>query len=975
MLSLIPQMVLDINQSPTNSFPRELVEFNGLLFFNGSDGIHGQELWRSDGTPEGTFMLKDIDPGPSGSNPDEFINIGGTLYFAAYHNLNGEELWKTDGTVAGTVLVKNIRPDNASSRPRFMINVDGVLYFSANDGVHGEELWKSDGTEAGTVLVKDIRTGSGSSIPLYNVVVNGMLFFAADDGVNGLELWRSDGTEAGTFLVKDIFPGSENSLRYPSSQSNQDMSNVGGMLIFSATDEVSGREIWKSDGTEAGTQRLKDINPGSNGSKPQEFVYIDGTLFFSADDGNNGRQLWKTDGTEQGTVMITALGSGSNSLNPRNLVEVNGALFFVASFGGTGDTLWKSDGTASGTLLVSDFPGTFKASLKPYANVDGALFFVSIIGPPTEISLWRTDGTTEGTLRIDFSAPDAVGGIDELTAVNSQLFFVANDELHGHELWTLRDDSQDPEQISAGGPYVIREGESPTLDASRSHIHGSVDTDFEWDIDGDGIFGDLTGKVVTLTWSDLIARGIADGPQQFEVAAKVELESGPEFLSSYVAVDVLNMPPSVDILTPTVPSFVETTLVLTAFDPSEVDRAAGFVYEIDWNDNGSVDTTLNGGAILHVAHTFVTEGSHVIRVRAIDKDGDITPLERFTIQVVPMTLDGDLIWHGSVGNDIANFVQIDATTVEIQVTRLAGQLVNLVSQHTVTGRVVAYGLAGNDRMDASQLSTIPVHFEGGFDNDTLIGGGADDVIKGDYNGAHGDGAEGNDWIEGRGGNDTLYGDGALQGDGSEGGADTILGGDGDDLIWGDSGDGAEGRGDSLLGGAGNDVILGHTGHNFIDGGEDDDLLVGGRDGSEGNDTIVSGNGNDILVGNKGTDRLVATGGRNLLLGGRGQDTLLAGSGGDILVADTTTYDQSPGQLATLRDEWASANDYALRVSNIRFGGGLNGLSVLEPDVTVFDDQAVDHLIGGSEMDLFLYSLVDDLLEGDIESETKLLTAS
>src|SRR5689334_5427015 len=110
-------------------------------------------------------------------------------------------------------LVKNINPAiDGSSTPENAVAVGNVIYFIANDGRHGKELWKSDGTGPGTNMVKDIYPGVGSLDPediypgeLTNV--NGTLFFVADDGSHGVELWKSDGTNAGTVMVKDIYPG------------------------------------------------------------------------------------------------------------------------------------------------------------------------------------------------------------------------------------------------------------------------------------------------------------------------------------------------------------------------------------------------------------------------------------------------------------------------------------------------------------------------------------------------------------------------------------------------------------------------------------------------------------------------------------------------------------------------------------------------------------------------------------------------
>ena len=109
-------------------------------------------------------------------------------------------------------MVKDIKSGNQDgSFPRYLTAVGNTLYFRADDGTHGAELWKSDGTEAGTVMVKDIRPGTDSGNPgestYWLTAVGNTVFFDANDGIHGYELWKSDGTEAGTVMVKDINPG------------------------------------------------------------------------------------------------------------------------------------------------------------------------------------------------------------------------------------------------------------------------------------------------------------------------------------------------------------------------------------------------------------------------------------------------------------------------------------------------------------------------------------------------------------------------------------------------------------------------------------------------------------------------------------------------------------------------------------------------------------------------------------------------
>ena len=121
---------------------------------------------------------------PRSSIPLDLTNVNGTLFFAANDGVHGTELWKSDGTAAGTVLVKDIDPagEARTSAVGNSTNVNGTLFFTANDGTHGVELWKSDGTAAGTVMVKDIIPGSRLAQLCRLTDVNGVLEFYASDG-------------------------------------------------------------------------------------------------------------------------------------------------------------------------------------------------------------------------------------------------------------------------------------------------------------------------------------------------------------------------------------------------------------------------------------------------------------------------------------------------------------------------------------------------------------------------------------------------------------------------------------------------------------------------------------------------------------------------------------------------------------------------------------------------------------------------
>ena len=352
--------------------PENLTAVGGTLFFTASDDVHGEELWRSNGTRAGTVLVKDIRTGDDGSDyeyeygPSNLTAVGDTLFFTTDDGIRGQEVWRSDGTKAGTVLVRNIRPGAYGSYPGRLTAVGDELFFRARDGVHGSELWRSDGTKDGTVLVEDIRPGSASASPEGLVVVDDTVFFSVNDGASGHDLWVSDGTEAGTVHVKD-FVTSDDDYSYGLG----DMTAVGDGVFFAADDGIHGLELWSSDGTEAGTVLVKDIRAGDYPSYPGLLTAVGDTVFFIARDGVHGRELWRSDGTKAGTALVEDI-DPNGSADPRELTESGGELFFQADDGLHGDELWRSDGTEPGTNLVVDINkgGAFDVSTRANFNAE-----------------------------------------------------------------------------------------------------------------------------------------------------------------------------------------------------------------------------------------------------------------------------------------------------------------------------------------------------------------------------------------------------------------------------------------------------------------------------------------------------------------------------------------------------------------------------------------------------------------------------
>ncbi|WP_221392043.1 ELWxxDGT repeat protein [Dyadobacter sp. NIV53] len=425
--------------------PTGLFAANGLAFcqFTYNDSTW---LFRSDGTTAGTFPLKEL----RFENP---VEINGTVYFSSPGSDGSGQLWKTDGTVAGTSLVKEVVPPGiGSTGPLDLINFDGVLYFLTGElsetGSTIYKLWKSDRTAAGTIpgpaLLGSFRPAAvngymyfienytlkrtdGINItpikrfpnadPESLIAVGTTIYFAARQGNTGLELWKSDGTAAGTVLVKDLFPGPD-----PSNLSR--LTNVDGTLFFIAQSDHTNFKLWKSDGTAAGTFRVFEFPDGAG-----ELITIGNRLIFSvSDDSDTGGKIWKTDGTDAGTQVIA-------DIYGTLLTHAGGTLFFSGTEDITGSDfditqVFKSDLTSESTVPVTTLSGP-RSVPQHIFDFDGTGYFTANDGI-NNFELWKTDKTALGTALVRNIYPGTGGSFPDLfTNVNGTLFFAVD----SREIW------------------------------------------------------------------------------------------------------------------------------------------------------------------------------------------------------------------------------------------------------------------------------------------------------------------------------------------------------------------------------------------------------------------------------------------------------------------------------------------------------------------------------------------------------------
>ncbi len=443
LLGLLGSDIAAVGPHGASSYPSDLTALNSGVIFSADDGVHGRELWFSNGYAQGTTMIKDINPGPEFSSPFGFTPIGPSqVLFVARDAEHDMELWASDGTAAGTYLVKDIFPGAQGSWP---VNItpfnNGALFF-ADDGAHGSELWFSDGSAAGTRLVKDIFPGAEGALPSsqplgvtpFQLTVWGTqaLFFARDS-VHGVALWRTDGTAEGTQLLAQLTADSSSSTAF------LNLTPVAGKgVFFSAWDSEHGFGLWLTDGTTTTLIHTFAPYPRTGIHTPPpigEMIGLNGKLYFSAYRAeDNNTSLWVSDGTPGNTYLLaSALYAANHSLFPTSFIAADDMVYFQSRDSGPDGGIYRI--SASGTVEQLSFYGML-AQMQPF---NGRLLLLdkTTLPPDNDSSyLLRSLDPSTGALTtlhsfasgLDFAQP-------YVTTSNGVAYISVGTNQHGIELW------------------------------------------------------------------------------------------------------------------------------------------------------------------------------------------------------------------------------------------------------------------------------------------------------------------------------------------------------------------------------------------------------------------------------------------------------------------------------------------------------------------------------------------------------------
>jgi ELWxxDGT repeat protein len=484
-------LVKDINNE-TNGYPgnyqpqfhdQHFAVLNGIAYFTANDGTHGSELWRSDGTGAGSYLVKDLEPGTGSPSITNITAANGKLFFTATTSANSTQAWVSDGTDAGTHILKDLSnyiPYNGA--PGMYTAVGNKVFFFLGD----MQLWVTDGTEAGT---KGVSVSYDNTQMKQPVAVGNKLFFTTYSWNYGRQLWKSDGTDAGTAMVKQI--------GYYYYNGPQQLTAYKGKLYFSADDGYNGRKLWISDGTDAGTYQLNNNNAylldysdqlNSGQPIPQMAMYNNAIYFMAYDYWNNGgtelykysldnsdgvvlvkdisgsytgtnldpyeitgykngiafkvfnndgsASLWTTKGTDADTKLLKTFATYNNQ-NFSNLYNTGANLSFEAYTPSEGYELWKSNGTIGGTLLVDDIIRGSNSSYPYFTTSIGVNKILFSAKDSSGVELWSSDGTAVGTVL----AKDINQSKSESSILTTEVFastpngvvFPAFDQAHGSE--------------------------------------------------------------------------------------------------------------------------------------------------------------------------------------------------------------------------------------------------------------------------------------------------------------------------------------------------------------------------------------------------------------------------------------------------------------------------------------------------------------------------------------------------------------
>lgn len=574
-------------------------------------------LWVTDGTPTGTVLVPGVTTSTSFFMLEPFMPVGNEAWFGCA-TVGGNEPCRSDGTTGGTFRFANLVADDRPSNPTGFASMPGAAWFVTSAG----DLWKTDGTDAGTsrVLTESARpfhfrqplvsTAAGLSRfadaglelltpppfspPTSFARVPGGLVFRHQVDATTAELWFTDGTPGGSRRVLSSTAAGITMAATFASATGQGVASPGPGLVFFVADDGSGPQVWRTDGTAAGTQPLSALPPMN--LDPTEVAVTWQHVFVVADT-DAGTELLAIDRANGGASVID-VASGPASASPFSLTAIGDTVYFAATTPDAGAELWRSNGTAPGTALVFDVnpgpaSGLARGGLeRALSRVGAALYFAGTTDAGTEP--WRSGGT-QGTTALlgDVNSGPSSSRPGAFAVAPGRVVFASTDSVGDRELWGLVRDATPPD----ASLRVVGDA------GANGWFTGDVSVQFDW--------SDPQGSVVTLGDCGGLTVGFDTAGVPFECV--VESEGGRVAIGGLVRRDAT--PPTI-----TCPTVAQ----------AEATSAAGAVVSF----TVAASDALDAGLVLALSHDAgpFPVGSTVVTARAVDEAGNTSSCQ-FSVPV------------------------------------------------------------------------------------------------------------------------------------------------------------------------------------------------------------------------------------------------------------------------------------------------------------------------------------------------------
>jgi ELWxxDGT repeat protein len=467
-----PTLLRDINPSGSSRVS-ELTVVGQDVFFFASDSANNTKLWKSDGSPEGTVLIKEINPGPVGdwgvgllNNSTSILSLRDTAYFFAFREDLGHELWKSAGHDTNTVLVKDINPGSQSPFPNGNLSpqynpfiFQGYYYFVAFRPDLGYELWRSDGSESGTIPVTNISGNSPSIFLKQPEVIGDRIFFCinSSNAIPQLGFYATDGTPGAEIQFSNLYPSGVIPMK-----ANYFM-ELGNWIYFPAGTTEDEPELYRVSQDLNTVELFYDFNGEDNDGSPREFFPVSDGFVFRVRNGSIGEPsnlAFSCDGTVEGTTALNnengePIAAEGTALQRGEWLGWNNMVLFADE----DQVIWCGNGQQNGSIRLGLY-GTIEGIENTGTTKTSAVFGNRIV--------FQMDDTLNNELII----------ISDGTAGNTY-------PILDHERWTLWEQMvlkgdtlfvvlEDESDNGVGMElYALQLNELPTFIETQKYLHAS----------------------------------------------------------------------------------------------------------------------------------------------------------------------------------------------------------------------------------------------------------------------------------------------------------------------------------------------------------------------------------------------------------------------------------------------------------------------------------------------------------------------